>query len=110
MFRNRSRLGCLSAALVVALAAAIAHGFPSVYPTGTTIYNPDNKFMARHETDNRDCYDCLLRGRELFMRFSEEGNREARKAFEQALEIDPNCAPEDFWWFPYSDAEAYPGE
>ena len=23
--------------------------------------------------------------------------------------IDPNCAPEDFWWFPYSDAESYPG-
>ena len=41
MIRNQSRLGCLSAALVVALAAAIAHGFPSVYPTGTTIYNPD---------------------------------------------------------------------
>jgi betaine-aldehyde dehydrogenase len=24
--------------------------------------------------------------------------------------IDPNCAPEDFWWFPYSDAESYPGD
>ncbi len=24
--------------------------------------------------------------------------------------IDPNCAPQDFWWFPYADAEAFPGE
>ena len=22
--------------------------------------------------------------------------------------IDPACAPHDFWWFPYSDAESYP--
>lgn len=24
--------------------------------------------------------------------------------------IDPNCGPQDFWWFPYSNAESYPGE
>jgi betaine-aldehyde dehydrogenase len=23
--------------------------------------------------------------------------------------IDPNCNPQDFWWFPYADEEAYPG-
>lgn len=23
--------------------------------------------------------------------------------------IDPKCSPQDFWWFPYADAEAYPG-
>jgi acyl-CoA reductase-like NAD-dependent aldehyde dehydrogenase len=23
--------------------------------------------------------------------------------------IDPEAAPQDFWWFPYTDAEAYPG-
>ena len=39
------------------------------------------------------CYDCLLRGRELFLRFTKEGNLEAREAFEEALRIDPNCAP-----------------
>jgi betaine-aldehyde dehydrogenase len=22
--------------------------------------------------------------------------------------IDPNCNPQDFWWFPYADEEAYP--
>jgi acyl-CoA reductase-like NAD-dependent aldehyde dehydrogenase len=22
--------------------------------------------------------------------------------------IDPEAAPQDFWWFPYADAEAYP--
>ncbi|MFP6829624.1 MAG: hypothetical protein VCC36_11410, partial [Gammaproteobacteria bacterium] len=31
----------LSAGLVLALAVATAYGFPSVYPTGTTIYNPE---------------------------------------------------------------------
>jgi len=24
--------------------------------------------------------------------------------------IDPAAAPQDFWWFPYADDEAYPGE
>ena len=24
--------------------------------------------------------------------------------------IDPNCEPQDFWWFPYSDGESYPGD
>ena len=23
--------------------------------------------------------------------------------------IDPDCQPQDFWWFPYDDKEAYPG-
>lgn len=23
--------------------------------------------------------------------------------------IDPNCNPQDFWWFPYADEEAFPG-
>jgi betaine-aldehyde dehydrogenase len=22
--------------------------------------------------------------------------------------IDPDCSAQDFWWFPYSDAESYP--
>jgi betaine-aldehyde dehydrogenase len=22
--------------------------------------------------------------------------------------LDPNCGTQDFWWFPYEDAEAYP--
>ncbi|MEM7731543.1 MAG: aldehyde dehydrogenase family protein [Pseudomonadota bacterium] len=24
--------------------------------------------------------------------------------------IDPDCAPQDFWWFPYQDAESFPGQ
>ena len=24
--------------------------------------------------------------------------------------IDPEAAPQDFWWFPYADAEQYGGE
>ncbi len=22
--------------------------------------------------------------------------------------IDPECEPQDFWWFPYADAEMFP--
>ena len=24
--------------------------------------------------------------------------------------VDPECTPQDFWWFPYDDKEAYPGD
>ena len=24
--------------------------------------------------------------------------------------IDPSCEAQDFWWFPYADAESYPGK
>ncbi len=41
MVLQRNRMVFLSAGLVLALAVATAYGFPSVYPTGTTIYNPE---------------------------------------------------------------------
>ena len=58
-----------------------------------TLKAGEGEALVQHETMDLACYDCLLRGRELFMRFTKEGNLEARKAFEEALEIDPNCAP-----------------
>ena len=53
----------------------------------------EGEALVQHETMDLKCYDCLLRGRELFLRFTKEGNLEAREAFEEALRIDPNCAP-----------------
>ncbi len=41
MFHVQNRAVCLSAALIIVLAPAALNGFPSVYPTGTTIYQPD---------------------------------------------------------------------
>ena len=41
MFRVQRSLAFLSATLIIALAPSIFHAFPSVYPTGTTIYQPD---------------------------------------------------------------------
>ena len=58
-----------------------------------TLKAGEGEALVQHETMDLACYDCLLRERELFMRFSKENNLEARKAFKEALEIDPNCAP-----------------
>ena len=41
MVQIQSRLARLSVALIVVLTPATFYGFPSVYPTGTTIYQPD---------------------------------------------------------------------
>jgi TolB-like protein/Flp pilus assembly protein TadD len=47
---------------------------------------------ARKHTDNLEAYDYYLRGRELFNRFTQEANAQARQMFEQALELDPQYA------------------
>ncbi len=41
MVQVQSRLAWLSVATVIVLAPATFYGFPSIYPTGTTIYQPD---------------------------------------------------------------------
>ncbi len=43
-------------------------------------------------TDNLEAYDCVLRGRELWFRFAAEANREARRLYEKAIELDPEYA------------------
>ena len=58
-----------------------------------TLEAGEGEALVQHETMDLACYDCLLRGRELFLRFTKEGNLEAREAFEEALRIDPNCSP-----------------
>jgi TolB-like protein len=37
-------------------------------------------------------YDCLLRGRQCLNRYTKDGELEARRHFERALELDPNYA------------------
>jgi len=47
---------------------------------------------ARTETDNTEAYDCVLRGREQFRLFSKDGNLNASRLYQQAIELDPNYA------------------
>src|SRR5918995_3701614 len=44
------------------------------------------------QTENLEAYDCVLRGRELWGRFTPEANREARCLYEKAIELDPDYA------------------
>jgi adenylate cyclase len=44
------------------------------------------------QTENLEAYDCVLRGRELWFRFTAETNREARRLYEKAIELDPDYA------------------
>jgi adenylate cyclase len=44
------------------------------------------------QTENLEAYDCVLRGRELWERFTPEANREARALYEKAIELDPDYA------------------
>jgi adenylate cyclase len=44
------------------------------------------------QTENLEAYDCVLRGRELWERFTPEANREARRLYEEAIELDPDYA------------------
>ena len=44
------------------------------------------------QTENLEAYDCVLRGRELWERFTPEANREARRLYENAIELDPDYA------------------
>jgi len=46
---------------------------------------------ARMET-SPEAYDCVLRGREQFRLFSKDGNLNASRLYQQALELDPNYA------------------
>jgi adenylate cyclase len=44
------------------------------------------------QTENLEAYDCVLRGRELWFRFTAEANREARRLYEKAIDLDPDYA------------------
>jgi adenylate cyclase len=48
--------------------------------------------LVRKTTDNLAAYDYYLRGRELFNRYTQEANAQARQMFEKARELDPQYA------------------
>ena len=48
--------------------------------------------LARKDTENLEAYDCLLRGKEHYLRFTSAENNEARRQFEQAISLDPSYA------------------
>ena len=47
---------------------------------------------ASERTDNLEAYDLVLRGRELWLRFTPEDNLAARRLYEKAIELDPDYA------------------
>jgi adenylate cyclase len=47
---------------------------------------------SSRETESPEAYDCVLRGREQYRRFTKEGNAQARRLFEQAIALDPSYA------------------
>jgi adenylate cyclase len=53
----------------------------------------DRRSIVAERTDNQEAYDCFLRGRELWWRFSREANREAERLLRRAVELDPRFAP-----------------
>jgi adenylate cyclase len=66
----------------------------------------DRRSIAAERTDNQEAYDCFLRGRELWWRFSREANREAERLLRRATELDPRFAPA-FAFLAASLANAY---
>ena len=44
---------------------------------------------ARQETENPEAYDRVLRGREQYRLFTQDGNAAARRHYERAIELDP---------------------
>ena len=46
-----------------------------------------------HRTVSAEAYEQVLLGRSLRQRYSDEGFRQARRAFERAVELDPTYAP-----------------
>lgn len=47
---------------------------------------------AKKPTEDLAAYDCLLRGRQCLNRYTEDGELEARRHFERALEFNPEYA------------------
>ena len=52
----------------------------------------DRARPSRVETESPEAYDSVLRGRERYRLFSKEGNAQARRLYERAIELDPGYA------------------
>ena len=107
---------------VASLDEAIAHANDSVMGLGANIYTTDLKETMRAVNElevgmvwvNAPILDndagpfggvkMTGTGRQL----GSEGLDQFRQT--KMVMIDPNCETQDFWWFPYADAESFPGD
>jgi TolB-like protein/Tfp pilus assembly protein PilF len=67
---------------------------------GTLITNLRQEELKRSTakpTDNLDAYDLVLKGRAQLTRASRKSNRDARRMFERAIQLDPNYAAAYAW-------------
>jgi adenylate cyclase len=69
----------------------------------------DRQNIAAERTDSQEAYDCFLRGRELWWRFSREANLEAERLLRRAAALDPGFAPA-FAFLAATLANAYSNE
>lgn len=59
---------------------------------GQLVESERRRVRTTAETEDPKAYDLVLRGREIWYRFTPEDNLEARKLYEQAIELDPDYA------------------
>ena len=59
---------------------------------GQLVESERRRARTNVETEDPKAYDLVLRGREIWYRFTPEDNLEARKLYEQAIELDPEYA------------------
>jgi TolB-like protein/Flp pilus assembly protein TadD len=52
----------------------------------------EQRRAAKKTAEDLVAYDCLLRGRQCLNRYTKDGELEARRHFERALELDPDYA------------------
>jgi len=57
-----------------------------------TLTPKEQRRVAYHDTENPEAYDWFLKGLQQESFFSKEGNRESRRLFERAIELDPTYA------------------
>ena len=56
------------------------------------VSDAEQQRLVKKGTENLDAYDDLLQGRDLFLKFTKDGNLEAENRFTHAIELDPNYA------------------
>ena len=59
---------------------------------GQLVESERRRVRTSAETGDPKAYDLVLRGREIWYRFTPEDNLEARKLYKQAIELDPDYA------------------
>ena len=58
-----------------------------------SLTDSERERLTHKDTENLEAYDFLLRGKDLYLRFTREANDQARQMFEQAVALDPNFVP-----------------